>query len=338
IWQELLAHDKSLPKDMPLGELLRLGVEWLAGREDRAEWAHIWQELLAQDKSLPKDMPLGELLRLGADWLAGRENIEEWGFVCEAMLDQRFQASDFIEQVAKWLKSTRGKPEWSLLAAKFIVVAPQHTASADFAQDLVERINARPNSGHWFKTVKLVSNLQPDIVLPLEVHDWLQVLHSRKELPAWAEVRRCLDEGLPIKGSVTAVRDTSCSVELEVGLLAVWPNRKDGLHRAKGLERSFFVQRLNLDREFVQVDLNKPDSLESNGSTVLTIGDIYEGYVTGVQHYGVFLRIGDHRGLLHRSKLSVHDVLAHFSVGQSLRVHVTNIRLDGKLELSLAAH
>ncbi|MDO9346631.1 MAG: S1 RNA-binding domain-containing protein [Pseudomonas sp.] len=336
VWQELLAQGKSLPEDVRLGELLRLGMEWLAGREDRAEWTHVWQDLLEQGEPLPEDVRLGELLRLGMEWLAGRENTNKWGFVCEAMLDQRYQAIDFIEQVATWLESTKDKPEWPLLAAKFIVVAPQHPASADFAVNLAGRISACPNSGHWFKTVNLVRNLTTVIGLPPSVRNWLQVLHSRKELPAWAEASRCMDECLPIKGRVIAVKHRFCSIELEVGLVAVWPDSHDGVLRAKGLERSFFVLKLNPDRDFVQVCLDTSVSLLSNEAPGLNIGRIYEGYVTGVESFGVFVRIKGRSGLLHRSKLPVNtDVLAHFSVGQLIRVQLSNIRLDGKLELSL---
>ncbi|WP_412481723.1 S1 RNA-binding domain-containing protein [Pseudomonas asiatica] len=336
IWRELLAQSKSESEDMPLGELLRLGREWLTGREDRTEWVFIWEELLAQSKSPPHDMQLGELLCLGAGWLAGRENTKEWGFVCEAMLDQRFQSSDFIAQVATWLESTKAKPEWPLLAAKFIAIAPHHAASADFSVNLTERINACPNNGHWFKTVNIMSNLTAGIVLPPAVRDWLQALYSRKESPAWGEAFRCLDDCLPIKGKVIAVKKNYCSVELEVGLVAVLPNRHDGFRRAKGFEGYFYVSSLNLDRDFVQVCLESPASLISKKVEGLTVGGTYEGYVTGVKDFGVFVRVNGHSGLLHRSKLPLNTVvMAHFPLGNLIRVQISNFRSDGKLELSL---
>ncbi|PLU89874.1 RNA-binding protein [Pseudomonas plecoglossicida] len=336
IWRELLAQSKSESEDMPLGELLRLGREWLTGREDRTEWVFIWEELLAQSKSPPHDMQLGELLCLGAGWLAGRENTKEWGFVCEAMLDQRFQSSDFIAQVATWLESTKAKPEWPLLAAKFIAIAPHHAASADFSVNLTERINACPNNGHWFKTVNIMSNLTAGIVLPPAVRDWLQALYSRKESPAWGEAFRCLDDCLPIKGKVIAVKKNYCSVELEVGLVAVLPNRHDGFRRAKGFEGYFYVSSLNLDRDFVQVCLESPASLIRKKVEGLTVGGTYEGYVTGVKDFGVFVRVNGHSGLLHRSKLPLNTVvMAHFPLGNLIRVQISNFRSDGKLELSL---
>lgn len=338
VWQNLLAHGEFLPQDMPFGELVRLGAKWLVGREHRVEWNYVWRALLAQSESQSQYLPHGELLSLGAGWLVGRESTKEWGFVCEALLDHRLQSSDFIEQAAAWLEKTETKPEWPLLAAKFIVVIPEHAVSAVFARKLIERINACPNSGHWFKTDKLVRTLITERGLQASVREWLQVLHSRKELPAWSEAFSCLDKCVPVKGRVVAVKSASCSVELEIGLMASWPDSLDGIRRAKGLAHLFFIQRLNPDRDAVQVGLDKPVLSTRKDTESLTIGSIYEGLVTGVKDYGVFVRIENCSGLLHRSKLSANtDVLAHFSLGQSIRVQLSNIRPDGKFELSLPA-
>jgi len=334
VWQDLLAQGDFLPVSMPLAELLGMGAAWLPGREDRAEWAHVWQDLLAHANVQPDSLPLAELLRLGSSWLAGHEGTE-WGFVCEALLEQQFQDHDFIEQAAAWLKCTDAKPEWSLLSAKFIVANPRHAASADFAQILVERIKASPNNGHWFKTVDLVSNLTDDIELSCEVRDWLQTLHARRKAPAWAEARRRMDEGSPVEGRVTVIKANACGVELDIGLVAVWPNSRDGVRRFKGLERSFFVQKLNPDKDFVGVGINKPGSLEDK----LAVGSSYDGLVTGVTELGVFVRIGAHSGLLHCSQLpSNTNIQVRYAVGQSLRVQVIKVRIDGKLALSLPTH
>ncbi|MDR3413609.1 MAG: S1 RNA-binding domain-containing protein [Formivibrio sp.] len=315
IWQALLAQRDALPEDPTLGELLRLGVQWLAGREDRAEWAHIWQALLAQRDALPEDLTLGTLLQLGARWLAGSENLKEWSFVCEALLDQHFQAGAFIEQAAAWLKRSGAKPEWPLLAAKFIVAAPLHAASVEFARDLVTRIKACANHPRWFKTVTLVCNLSTDSILPPEVREWLQTLHARSELPAWADVRRHWEEGLPVNGRVIAVRDKECTVELEIGLQAIWPNERDGIRRTKGLERSFFVLQLEPDRGRVIVGSEKPVTLEVNGA--------YQGSVVKQLKCGLLVNIAGQIGLLHQSKCPDWASLAReFPVNSQVSVEI----------------
>jgi ribosomal protein S1 len=181
---------------------------------------------------------------------------------------------------------------------------------------------------HWFKTTNLISSLSNDIVLSSEVGEWLHVLNTRTDLPPWAEARRCLDEGVPIKGQVTAVLSHSCSVQLEIGLVAILENSPISVRREKGFEHPFFVYKLNPDKGFVLVGLEK--------SVSLIVGGIYEGRVTGVKGFGVFVRIGQYEGLLHRTKLSADtNVLTQFSMGQSLRVQVRSFRPNGRIEFSL---
>ena len=297
------------------GELATLARAWLAGREDRAEWAHIWRALLAQHEGLPEGLALGDLLRLGAQWLAGRESSEEWGFVCEALLDQQFQAVTFIEHAAAWLKRTGAKPEWPLLAAKFIIAAPLHAASVEFARALTARIKACANNAHWFKTANLVGALPTHIELPSEVRDWLQTLHARTELPAWAEVRHCRNEGLPVKGRVIAVHDKTTTVELDIGLVAVWPSDRDGIRRKKGLERSFFVRQLVPDKGRVIVCTEKPVTLEVN--------QIYQGSVVKHLEFGLLVNIVGQTGLLHQSHYpDWANLVRAFPVGSQITVEI----------------
>ncbi|MCG9076988.1 S1 RNA-binding domain-containing protein [Laribacter hongkongensis] len=322
VWQALLAQHEGLPEELALGDLLRLGAQWLAGREDRAEWAHVWQALLAQHEDLPEELALGDLLRLGAQWLDGRENSEEWGFVCEALLDQQFQAVTFIEHAAAWLKRTGAKPEWPLLAAKFIIAAPLHAASLEFARALTARIKACANKAHWLKTVNLVGALPTNIELPSEVLDWLQTLHARTELPAWAEARHCRNEGLPVKGRVIAVHDKTTTVELDIGLVAVWPSDRDGIRRKKGLERSFFVRQLVPDRDRVIVCTEKPVTLEVN--------QIYQGSVITHLKFGLLVNIVGQTGLLHRSHCpDWENLVRRYPVGSQIAVEILAVNDKG---------
>ncbi|MFJ4375588.1 S1 RNA-binding domain-containing protein [Pseudomonas japonica] len=406
VWQKLLKYADARSDKLMLAELLPLAVAWLPGREHRTEWAHIWQDLLQYADANPDAVPLTELLQLGAAWLVGRDLAEAWSFVCEALLDRRFQSADLFDRTASWLKLTDTRPEWPVLAAKFIVAAPYHAASADFACALERRITALPNNKHWRRTQALIGDLTSDSELPEAVQSWWRAVHERRNSSAWTTARRCLDEGLPINGQVTVVKETVCSVELEIGLMAVWANENDRARGTKGLKLTFFVQTLNVDSEVVQVGLEKPVRLVPGevhegrvverrdfglrvsvggqagllhrskcrdwpslavkypvGSTIsveileltergpalryagvendsaavdLVVGGIYQGHVAGVQHYGVFLTIGSHLGLLHRSELPGDtEPSACYVQDQVLRVQVKKIRDDGRLSLSL---
>ena len=328
VWQAVLKNASSLPDEVTISNLLRMGVDWLTGREDLADWAFVWQALLARTESLPVGTLRSSLLGTGATWLAGHEGVNEWSHVCEKLLDAHFQDRDFFELAAEWLKHTCEKPQWPLLAAKFIVAVPDHSASAEFADNLTQRIKACPNNGHWYKTVDFVRDLTNDVVLQPRVREWLKTLRARSKAPAWTEARRHLNAGLSVKGRVIAIKSNYCSVELEIGLIAIWPNTSDGIRRTIGLVRSFSIQRLDPEKSLVRVRLDMP--------VVLEVGSIHVGFVTGVKEYGVFLRIGSYSGLLHRRHLpSGLDIQSHYIVGQSLRIQVAEIKKDGKIALAL---
>ena len=411
VWQALLEQRDALPESLPLSELLQRGATWLTGREDRADWAHVWQDLLELRGALPESLPLSELLQRGATWLTEREDrAEEWGFVCERLLEQQYQDRNFFEIAANWLTQASEKPEWPLLSAKFIVAAPHHTASKKLAVTLAERIKVKPNSGNCLKTEELTADLAAKGDLPKEVNDWLQALRARKDHPAWAEVRRSFNEGLPIKGRTIRQQGSNAhTIELENGLLARYLISRNDRKLTKSDTCDFFVQQINPDRDFIQVGLNKAPQLKigtkydglvreykeygvfvmvdgqqgllhrsqySNllglakkfptGSQVcveivalsdkgpqlryagpdlaaevkaetLTIGQVYKACINGIQEYGLFLQIGVHSGLLHRTRLPPNtDILRQYAKGRQLDVQVVEIKDDGKLVFKLA--
>jgi len=322
VWQELFAYASIVPAVAPVAELQRCGLAWLAGREDRADWMHVWQTLLISTDGVADTGLPGELLQLGMAWLKGRDDTESWSFVCEQLLDRRLQDPALFEQAARWLRRTSMKPEWPLLAAKFIVVAPQHPASLDFAQVLEKRIRSLPNSGHWFKMDGLISHLGGAGELPQAIRSWVRTVQERRSLPAWSTVRRYLDEGLPVKGRVTVVREAWCSVELEIGLMAAWTNVSDGVRGVKGQEYSFFVRNLTQEKETVQVGLSSPG--------VLVIGEVHEGRVIKVRPYGLLISVAGHVGLLHRSSCAGWTALAKaFPAGSQIDVEILELKDRG---------
>lgn len=63
-------------------------------------------------------------------------------------------------------------------------------------------------------------------------------------------------------------------------------------------------------------------------------GDIVEGKITGVQSYGIFIKLDDEcSGLVHATeleKLESENPIRFFKVGQVLKVKVLRIKLGGK--------
>ncbi|MEG2009107.1 MAG: S1 RNA-binding domain-containing protein [Oscillospiraceae bacterium] len=69
-----------------------------------------------------------------------------------------------------------------------------------------------------------------------------------------------------------------------------------------------------------------------------SVGDIFEGKVTGITKFGAFVSLPDGKnGLVHISEIAnayVNDVHDHVSEGQTVKVKVISIN-DGKINLSI---
>jgi len=71
-------------------------------------------------------------------------------------------------------------------------------------------------------------------------------------------------------------------------------------------------------------------------------GEIVEGIITGIQPYGVFVKIDDtHNGLLHISEISdeyIHDIYEYLSMKEKIRVKILDLGEDDHhFKLSLKA-
>lgn len=69
----------------------------------------------------------------------------------------------------------------------------------------------------------------------------------------------------------------------------------------------------------------------------LEIGGEYVAFVTGIQPYGVFVKIaGNHVGMIHKSVLAQYSKRCHdYKIGQRLVVKVINIKDNGKVDLDI---
>ena len=70
-----------------------------------------------------------------------------------------------------------------------------------------------------------------------------------------------------------------------------------------------------------------------------TVGEIFEGKVTGITKFGAFVSLPDGKnGLVHISEIAnayVNDVNDHLSEGQTVKVKVIGINEAGKINLSI---
>ncbi|WP_241070577.1 hypothetical protein [Achromobacter insuavis] len=85
VWRALWDRAQALPEGWSEQRLAKLGCDWLGGREEKGQWAFVWQELWARGQSLPEGWSEERLAKLGCDWLSGREDKGQWAFVWRAL-------------------------------------------------------------------------------------------------------------------------------------------------------------------------------------------------------------------------------------------------------------
>ena len=71
----------------------------------------------------------------------------------------------------------------------------------------------------------------------------------------------------------------------------------------------------------------------------IEVGNVFEGRVTGVKPFGAFVALPEGRvGMVHISEVSneyVQDIAAVLHEGDTVKVQVINVALDGKIALSI---
>ena len=69
------------------------------------------------------------------------------------------------------------------------------------------------------------------------------------------------------------------------------------------------------------------------------VGQILDGKITSITKFGAFVSLPDNKsGLIHISEISdgyVKDINDHLSIGQSVKVRVCSVDVNGRLSLSL---
>jgi hypothetical protein len=202
VWQKLVELRAELP-EKTARELLPLGHDWLAGRENRDAWAIVWEKLVELRAELPEKNGQ-ELLPLGHDWLAGREDRDAWSFVWRKLVELRAElpektARELLLLGHDWLAGREDRDEWSFVWRKLVELRaelPEKTAQQvlPLGHDWLAGSENRDDwSFVWQKLVELRAELPEKIaqeLLPLG-HDWLA---GRENRDAWAIVWQKLVE------------------------------------------------------------------------------------------------------------------------------------------------
>lgn len=105
--------------------------------------------------------------------------------------------------------------------------------------------------------------------------------------------------------------------------------------------KEFKVRIINVDEENKRLIFSEREALKEEREKILSelkVGNVYEGTISGVSSYGLFVTIGwGLEGLVHVSEITyghVHDINAFGKVGDKVKVKVIGYE-DGKISFSM---
>lgn len=159
----------------------------------------------------------------------------------------------------------------------------------------------------------------------------------------WNDLQNRYELSIPLVGKV--IKMVKGGLIVDIGIKAFLPgslveiNRVDDFSSYIGQDLEFIINQF--DRTKGNVVLNRRTLLEQMIKdekniefAKLAVGQIYQGLVSGVAEYGVFVEIGVLAGLIHKSKMG-QIAPESFTVGQEVEVEIIDIDYE-KSRLSLA--
>ncbi len=178
-----------------------------------------------------------------------------------------------------------------------------------------------------------------DIYEKTNVKVWVgeegKVYLTGKDLQSIEEAKKIIDDlirevevGEVYEGEVVRVEPYGAFIEILPGKVGLLHVSKMGQKTKYSVGEKVKVKVLEIDElgrpKFATLDLEEKP---------LKVGQTYEGEITRVEPYGVFVKVGSKIGLLHRSKMKrkVLDATRVFKVGQRVKVVVEKIEEDGKV-------
>lgn len=168
IWNILLTNFEILPDDASKAELLKMGIVWLNGRENRRWWSRIFEKILENSNDIPSDVPISQVIQTGNNWLQGREDYSQWSFVWQSIsIYNRTSGlndalAEAIENGITWLNGRQDQKQWAFVWQDILKYTTYISPSADITNLLGIGINwllEREESNQWsFVWSKLITN------------------------------------------------------------------------------------------------------------------------------------------------------------------------------------
>ncbi|MBV5260655.1 30S ribosomal protein S1 [Synechococcus moorigangaii CMS01] len=171
-----------------------------------------------------------------------------------------------------------------------------------------------------------------------------QVTLSRRKLAeqrVWEDLAQAAEAGKSVQMRITGSNRGGVTGDVQ-GLRGFIPNSHlidKNIDNLMG--QLLTVNFLEFDQERRKLVLSQRYAAQAEVMRRLSIGALVTGTVANIKPYGLFVELDGMTGLLHRSQISakaVDHLEDHFSVGQEIRVLITDIEeSNNRISLSLQA-
>ncbi len=353
VWQDLIKQQR-FTSDPARSDLLKLGVAWLEGREDRSEWNYVWQRLVESRNEITAVQRDG-LLRLGREWLVLPTNRPrpEWDKLLENWIDAGGDDGGLLRAAADWIMQHRDEKQVPPFAGKVLRAAREPAAFDDVAQWLTEWCRAHPNAGQSKFVVRFPGTEQGKGWTPAsDSPGWKTLLAwvatqspplHRADNASAALLQQMQAAGQRVFGRITQRLPRGFLVALcQPEIAAFLPGSQVDLHAPTdwdafvGLESEFEIQSVSLGETGWHVIVSRRPVLQAQKEAAraearlreLHADDRVVGTVKRLVDYGAFIDLDGVDGLLHLNEMAGHRPTSPANcciVGQQLELVVLSI-------------
>ncbi len=183
IWNTLLNNSDSFADIFSRSDILKTGILWLRGREERKWWSMVWENLLESSSDLLEE-EVSDVINSGLIWLNGREDSAQWSYVWQGILkhSRRYKNDVVVDGTLKygieWLGGRQDQMQWAFVWQDVIKYKKYFSPEADITKLLeygVDWVLERSSSNQWtFVWQTLIANF-----------DKLHSSSARKKLIKW---------------------------------------------------------------------------------------------------------------------------------------------------------
>jgi hypothetical protein len=183
VWSTLISNSASFDDICTQSDILRIGILWLRGREERKWWSRVWEDLLQGSSELSKE-DVNNIIDSGLIWLTGREDSAQWSFVWEKILKHThryrndFVLNNTLQYGVEWLDGRQDQVQWAFVWQDIIKYKKFLSPEGGITKILeygVDWILERNSSNQWtFIWQTLIANF-----------DRLNSSDSKKKLIKW---------------------------------------------------------------------------------------------------------------------------------------------------------